>query len=114
PIEADALLQVRDPKGPLMLAKPGEDPDAYLTRLCGGPLAAECKHVVPEWHARVVEAFAYRRALERVRNAVTECLECNSEHADPRWQQAVGDWEQLDRDAAEGLADDERRADPAN
>ena len=113
-IEADELLQVPDPKGPLMLAKPGEDVEAYLQRLCGGPLATECKHVVPEWQAEVVEALALRRATERIRNAISECLECNGANADPQWHQAVLDWEALDRAAAEQVADIELRADPGN
>jgi len=113
-IEADELLATRDPKAPLLWPKPGEDPPAYLERLCGGPLAADCKHVVPELQSQVVEAIAIRRATERVRNAVTECLECNGDKADPRWHEAVTGWEQLDRAVSEGLADVQRRADPEN
>src|SRR5690606_39314997 len=47
PIVADAVLLKRDPK-PMLLPRPGEDASAYLQRLCGGPLAGECKQVVPE------------------------------------------------------------------
>jgi hypothetical protein len=114
PIEADALLQLRDPKAALLFPKPGEDPDQYLERLCGGPLASDCKHVVPEDQGLVVEALAVRRATERVRTALTECLECQGESADPRWHQAVLDWEQLDRTAAETLPEIERRSGPDN
>src|SRR5262249_35546350 len=46
PIEADALLVVRDPKTPELVPKPGEGPETYIVRLCGGPLADQCKHVV--------------------------------------------------------------------
>ena len=113
-VEADALLQVHDPIAPQLWPKPGETSEQYLERLCGGPLSADCKRVVPEAQAQVVEALAIRRATERVRNAVTECLECNGENADPRWHQAVLDWEELDRQAAESLPDVERRADPDN
>jgi hypothetical protein len=113
-IEADALLEVHDPNAPQLWPKPGETPDAYVERLCGGPLAAQCKRVVPETQAQVVEALATRRAIERIRNAVTECLECNGENADPRWHQAVLDWEELDRQAAESVPEAERRADPDN
>ena len=73
PIEADKLLVVRDPKAPQLVPKPGENADQYLERLCGGPLAGDCKHVVPEWQGSFVEALALRRGTERVRNAVTEC-----------------------------------------
>jgi hypothetical protein len=113
-IEADALLQVHDAKAPQLAAKPGEDAAHYLERLCGGPLADTCKRVVPESQAQVVEAVALRRATERVRNAMAECLECNGENADPQWHQAVLDWEQLDRTAAEALPEAERSSDPAN
>lgn len=113
-IQADELLEVRDPNAPALWPKPGEDPAAYLERLCGGPLATDCKHVVPEFQAQVVEAVAIRRATERVRNAVIECMECNANNADPRWRDAISAWEQLDRAASDGLADAQRRADPEN
>ncbi|HTR51318.1 MAG TPA: hypothetical protein VMJ10_11465 [Kofleriaceae bacterium] len=113
-IEADEMLEVRDPNGPLLWPKPGEDATVYLERLCGGPLAADCKHVVPELQSQVVEAIAIRRATERVRNAVIECLECNGDKADPRWHEAVAGWEALDRAVSDGLADVERRGDPEN
>ena len=114
PIEADALLQVRDAKAPLLVPKPGEDPPTYLLRLCGGPLAGECKRIVPEAQGQVVEALALRRATERVRNAVTDCLPCSSERADPGWRAAIAAWEQLDRDAAKDIVDVVHRADPDN
>jgi hypothetical protein len=114
PLEADALLQTRDPKAALLLPKPGEDPDQYIARLCGGPLAGDCKRIVPEDQAVIVEALAVRRATERVRNALSECLECAGENADPGWHQAVLDWEQLDRAASEQVPQIERRADPDN
>ena len=114
PIEADALRVVRDPKTAELAAKPGEGPADYLLRLCGGPLAAQCKRVVPEYQAQVIEAFALRRGVERVRNAVTECLSCSSERADPGWHTAVAGWEELDRAAAQWITDVERKADPDN
>ena len=110
PIEADALLVVRDPKAPELVPKPGEDPEAYLLRLCGGPLADTCKHVVPEEQAAVIDAYALRRATERVRAAVTDCEVC----PEPGWHEAVVGWEQLDRGAASWIADVVRRADPDN
>jgi hypothetical protein len=113
-IEEDRLLVVRDPHAPEMVPKPGEDPDAYILRLCGGPLAADCKHVVPELQPEVVRSLAFRRGTERTRNAITECQPCTGEGADPGWHQAVLQWEELDRSAAATIVDVERDADPDN
>ncbi|HEY5925439.1 MAG TPA: hypothetical protein VIV11_27330 [Kofleriaceae bacterium] len=111
PISADKMLEVRDPKAPEFMPKPGEDPDQYMVRLCGGPLARECKSVVPELQGNIIEALALRRGMERARVAVTECLACREDHA---WKQVVHAWESLDRDIAESIPDIERRADPDN
>jgi hypothetical protein len=113
PIAADAPLIVRDPRAPELLPKPGEDPDQYITRLCGGPLAGTCKRVVPEYQAQIIEQLAIRRATERVRNAVAECEACKPE-IDPGYRAAVHAWESLDRNATEGVVDVERQADPDN
>ncbi len=110
-IAADKLLDVKDPKAPELVPKPQEDPDEYLVRLCGGPLARECKKVVPEMQGYIIESIALRRGMERARNAVTECLACRDDDA---WKQTVRAWEKLDREAAENIADLERRADPDN
>lgn len=110
-ITADTILQVRDSNAALMLPKPGEDPDQYITRLCGEPLQRECKRVVPEMQPYVIEALAIRRGTERARNAVNECLACSSE---PGWHQAVLHWESLDRTANEWIVDIERKGDPDN
>jgi hypothetical protein len=110
-IAADKRLEVKDPKAPALVPKPDEDPDQYLVRICGEPLARECKKVVPELQGEVIEALALRRGMERARNAVNECLACREDDA---WKQNVRAWEKLDREAAEGLADIERRADPDN
>jgi hypothetical protein len=111
PLSADKLLEVRDPKAPEYPPKPGEDPDQYLVRLCGGPLARECKSVVPELQGAIIEGLAIRRGMERARNAVTECLPCKD---DPAWKQTVHAWEKIDRETAEAIPDIERRADPDN
>ncbi len=111
PIEADELNSIRDPKAPELVPKPGESASAYLERMCGGVLATDCKRVVPEDQGQVVEALAIRRATERARNAVGDCLTCSS---DPGWHQAVLGWEELDRSAVSTIDDVERRADPAN
>ncbi|MBA3542433.1 MAG: hypothetical protein H0T79_22650 [Deltaproteobacteria bacterium] len=110
-IEADTAVLKRDPKAADLVPKPAEDPREYLQRLCGDRLAAECKHVVPEYHGDVVEALAIRHATERVRNAVSSCLTCS---ADPGWHTAVLSWEGIDRDAAVSLNEIQRRADPDN
>jgi hypothetical protein len=109
--EADALLVKRDPKAAEVMPKAGEDPRGYLVRLCGGPLASDCKQVVPELQGAVVASIATRRATERVRNAVADCVMCG---ADQGWHEAVRAWEALDRMANSGINDIERRADPDN
>lgn len=110
-IEADDLLTRRDPRAAAILPSAGEDATSYLVRMCGGPLAGDCKQVVPELQGAVVAAVATRRATERVRNAVSDCVMCG---ADPAWHQAVRTWEALDRMTAATLADVRRRGDPDN
>lgn len=114
PIEADQLMRVRDPKAAEIPAKPGEDAATYILRLCQGPLATTCKHAVPELQGQIVHALAVRRATERVRISVSECLECSGEGADPGWKAAVAGWEQLDRTLADSITDIEAAADPDN
>jgi hypothetical protein len=111
PIAADTLLAVHDPKAAELAVKPGEDPNQYMQRICEGPLARYCKRVVPELQGEVLEQLAVRRATERVRNAVAECLACEN---DPGWKQAVHNWETLDRTLTDGITDVERRAEPDN
>ena len=111
PIAADKLFDVKDPSAHEIVPKPGEDPDQYMIRLCEGPLARECKGIVPELQGDIIEALALRRGMERARIAVTECLPCKD---DPGWKQAVLAWETFDRTAAETMPDIERRADPDN
>jgi hypothetical protein len=111
PIEADAVLIQRDEKAALLQPKPGEDARTYLQRLCGGPLAGDCKQVVPEHQGAVVATVATRRAMERVRNAVAACTMCT---ADPGWHESVREWEALDRTAHGHLHGIELSADPDN
>lgn len=108
-IEADALLDKRDPRAAEFLPRSGEDARAYLIRMCGGSLAGECKHVVPELQGAVVAAVATRRATERVRNAVSACVMCG---VDPGWHEAVRTWEALDHATGATLSDIQRRGDP--
>jgi hypothetical protein len=110
-IEADELLTRRDPKAAAIQPTPGEDATSYLVRMCGSTLAGDCKQVVPELQGAVVAAVATRRATERVRNAVSDCVMCG---ADPAWHQAVRTWESLDRMTAAALADVRHRGDPDN
>jgi len=110
-IEADELLVRRDPKAAALLPTPGEAVRDYLVRMCGGPLAGDCKQVVPEMQGAVVAAIATRRATERVRNAVADCVMCG---ADSAWHQAVRSWESLDGMTAATISDVQRRADPDN
>ncbi len=111
PIEVDAVLIKRDEKAVVLQPLTGEDARAYLQRLCGGPLVAECKQIVPEFQGAVVATVATRRAMERVRNAVADCVMCSAE---PGWHEAVRAWEQLDRTAHGWLHDVELRAHPDN
>ena len=110
-IEADALLEVRDPKAADYVPRPGEDARAYLERICGDVLAATCKHAVPEYQPALVRALAIRRATERARTAVEDCMMCGS---DAGWRAAVAGWEALDREASSAVVDQERRADHEN
>ena len=109
--EVDGLLVKRDPNAAALMPKPGEDAHAYLLRLCGGPLASDCKQVVPELQGMVVASIATRRATERVRNAIADCVTCGS---DPGWHEAVRAWEALDRGANSVINEIEQRADPDN
>jgi hypothetical protein len=110
-LEADDLVFKRDPDAAAMLPKPGEDASGYLLRLCGGPLASQCRHIVPELQGAVVASVATRRATERVRNAVADCVMCG---VDAGWRDAVRAWESLDRVANASINDIARRADPDN
>ncbi len=110
-IEADELLTRRDPKAATLLPAAGESVRDYVVRMCGGPLAGNCKQIVPEQQGAIVAAVATRRATERVRNAVADCVMCG---ADPAWHQAVRTWESLDRMTAATISDVSRRGDPDN
>jgi hypothetical protein len=85
----------RDPsEGPVAL-RDGEDAGAYVRRMCEGPFAVECKHVVPEWQGAVLGAEAVSRMTQRARTALANCEECS----DPAWHRAIARWEQLDHAA---------------
>jgi len=114
PIAADQLDEIRDPKAGDIPPKPGEVPSDYLLRLCSGPLTTTCKHVVPEFQGAIVDALVLRRGTERVRTAVSDCLECSTATADPGWARAIAGWEALDRAAAGWSVEAEAQADPAS
>jgi hypothetical protein len=110
-IEADAVMVKRDEKSAELMPKPGESPRQYLQRLCSGPLAGDCKQIVPEYQGAVVGALATRRATERIRSALTVCMTCSTE---PGWHDAQRAWEALDRLASGSIHEIERRASPDN
>jgi len=109
--EFEGLVDRRDERDTAKLPLPSERPNAYLTRLCGGPLAGDCKEVVPEMQGTVVAALATRRATERVRNAIADCTLCSS---DPLWHEAIRSWEALDRNSNATITDVHQQADPDN
>jgi hypothetical protein len=74
----------------------GESAAAYVRRMCEGPFAVECRHVVPEWQGPILGAEAITRMTQRARSAVANCEECQGEE----WSRAVGIWEALERAAA--------------
>ena len=110
-IRADRILINRDPRWAEFQPKEGEEPRDYLVRLCGSVLAGECKQVVPEYQGAAVSAFAIRRATERVRDAISNCIACDG---DPAWREAVRTWESLDRLANGSIHEIERKASPDN
>jgi hypothetical protein len=110
-VVAEKVLINRDPRWLEFTPKPNETPRDYLQRLCGGVLAGECKQVVPEHQGAAVAAYATRRATERVRNAISNCITCDT---DPGWKEAVRTWEALDRFANATIHEVERRASPDN
>ena len=109
--EADGLLVKRDANAAALMPRSGEDARGFLLRLCGGPLASDCKQVVPELQGAVVASIATRRATERVRNAIADCVMCG---ADPGWHEAVRAWEALDRVGNSVINEVEQQADPDN
>jgi hypothetical protein len=111
PIEADTILFKREGRGAEIMPSPGETAGAYLRRLCGGPLAGDCRQIVPEYQGHIVAALAARAALERARHAVSACVTCGGE---PGWRDAVRGWESLDRMTNDWVHEIERDASPAN
>jgi hypothetical protein len=107
--EFDGLVLKRDPRAEALMPRQGETARSFLTRLCGGPLAGDCKEVVPEQQGAVVSSLATRHATERVRNAIADCVMCS---ADPAWHEAARSWEALDRDSTSTITAVHEQADP--
>jgi hypothetical protein len=110
-IEADAITVKREGGSPEISPKQGEKAEDYLRRLCGGPLAGDCKQIVPEYQGQVIASLATRRGTERVRNAVASCVMCSAE---PGWHDAVRSWEALDRRANGWIHDVQTKGAPSN
>ena len=68
----------------------GESVRTYLERACSGPLAGECKHVVPEQWPLVLSALVWDRFKVRARTAYTECRRCNQ---DPSFEELLGQYD---------------------
>lgn len=62
---------------------PGESARAYLERACAGPLATECKYVVPEAWPTVLSAMVWRRMKMRAREAYSQCRLCKQDKSYP-------------------------------
>lgn len=91
------------------LPRAGEGAPAYLERLCGGLLALECKHVVPEGQAEVVAAVAIERLSSRARRAVINCPAC----VEASWRRVVAGWEAMNAVRVTTIAAARRTYDPA-
>jgi hypothetical protein len=110
-IEADAIAVKRNSQTSDLYPKKDEKAADYMSRLCGGPLAGDCKQIVPEYQGHMIAALAARRGTERARNAVAGCLMCGAE---PGWHEAVRAWEALDRTANGWIHEIQTKAAPGN
>jgi len=61
----------------------GEPARAYLERVCAGPLATECKYIVPEAWPVVLSAMVWRRMKMRAREAYSQCRLCKQDQSYP-------------------------------
>jgi hypothetical protein len=68
----------------------GESVRGYLERVCAGPLAGECKHVVPERWPVVLSALVWDRFKVRARAAYSGCRRCGQ---DPSFEQLLGQYD---------------------
>jgi hypothetical protein len=88
---------------------PNEDATAYAERLCAGPLAKECKQIVPEHRALVLSQLVWSRFKERARTALKACDVCAD---DPRYPEAVARFEQRAAELSGRAGEIIRRAHP--
>jgi hypothetical protein len=100
-----------DPVDAELRPREGEDGEAYLLRVCAGPLSGDCKHVVPELQGVVIGDLAIQKLTTRARNAMANCATCPN---DPAWADMIRRWEALDRDQASTRIRDEQRGAPGN
>ncbi len=71
----------------------GESARAYLERVCAGPLATECKYIVPETWPTVLSAMVWRRMKMRAREAYAQCRLCKQ---DPSYSAMLEKFDQYD------------------
>jgi hypothetical protein len=86
----------------------GESARAYLERVCAGPLATECKYIVPEEWPVVLSAMVWRRMKMRAREAYTQCRLCRQ---DPSYPAMLEKFDQYDNRAQAARAKLGDRAD---
>jgi len=82
-------------------ARKDETPAAYVERMCGGPLAARCKYVVPEHRAMVLSRFAWKHLHERAGHALTDCQTCRYED---KWKKKLALYAKRDDESLGRLA----------
>lgn len=81
--QIDALALTVWPTAFNVEPNPGETARAYLERVCSGPLATECKYVVPESWPTVLSAMVWRRMKMRAREAYSQCRLCKQDTSYP-------------------------------
>jgi len=86
----------RSPMDGAVALRPGETAASYVRRMCEGPFAVECRHIVPEWQGAILGAEAITRMTQRARSAIANCEECIGDE----WHTAIGKWEALEHAAA--------------
>ena len=109
PLRADTVRRGTASKDGKIVPLAYEEPQAYVTRLCGDVLKVECYSVVPEYQADVVRHIVLQRFTERVRTAVSDCIYCAN---DPVWRDYVHKWEVLEAANVERRRRAERIGDP--
>lgn len=88
--------------------KQGESPRQYLERACAGPLAGECKYVVPEYWPLILSQRVWRRFKSRARDAFGACRPCAQ---DPSFAALLEQYDQHDSAMTRQARAEEDRAD---